>query len=72
MADKTTEFHNINSAVKKTDDNDGFILENDIEKALLHPFFVSAINNIYITENEDWELTDCTDTSVDFNEEQGD
>ncbi len=72
MADKTTEFHNTNPAVRKPDDNDGFILENDIEKTLLHPFFVSAINNIYSTENEDWELTDCTDTSVDFNEKQGD
>ncbi|MFS4473040.1 hypothetical protein [Chryseobacterium sp. T20] len=72
MADKITESQNTNSAVRKPDEIDGFILENDREKTLLHPFFVSAINNIYITENEDWELTDSTDTSVNFNEKQGD
>ncbi|WP_336702347.1 hypothetical protein [Chryseobacterium indologenes] len=72
MADKITESHNTNPAIRKPDENEGLILENDIEKALLHPFFVSAINNIYSTENEDWELTDNTETSVNFNEKQGD
>lgn len=72
MADKTTEFNNTNSAVTKTDKSDEFILENDIEKALLHPFFVSAIKNIYTTENEDRELTDGTERSDSFNEKQGD
>lgn len=72
MADKTTEFNNTNSAVTETDKSDEFILENDIEKSLLHPFFVSAIKNIYTTENEDRELTDGTDRSDSFNDKQGD
>ncbi|PRB03621.1 hypothetical protein CQ046_09620 [Chryseobacterium sp. MYb7] len=61
MADKTTEPNNIIS----TEDN-GVIKENEIKNTQLHSFFVSAIKNIYNTENEDLKLTDSANSDVEL------
>ncbi|WP_431609629.1 hypothetical protein [Chryseobacterium sp. 'Rf worker isolate 10'] len=55
MADENTEFNNILSTE-----------EEEIKNNHLHSFFVSAIKNIYNTENEDLELTDSANSDVEL------
>lgn len=55
MADENTEFNNILSTE-----------EEEIKNNHLHPFFVSAIKNIYTTENEDLELTDSANSDAEL------
>lgn len=71
MANKTKKSNTKSSTVKK-EENDGLSKKKEMDKVLLHPFFVSAVKNIYNTENENWDLMDSTDRSGNFNEKQGD
>jgi len=72
MAYKNKLLNSIHSTGRKTGKDDGLTKGNEREKALLHPFFVSAVKNIYNTENEGWERTHITGRSVSSNEKQED